>query len=137
MPITVEDKLTNRENLDHEHGQMPLESLCVLLSDGLIELKAQFRGDLDMNIYVGNLAFGVTEDELRGIFGEFGEVDSANIISDKFSGRSKGFGFVEMPDDKEAEEAIRSLDGSDIKGRDVRVNQARPRTERPPRRQEY
>ncbi len=89
-----------------------------------------------MNIYVGNLAFSVTEDDLKGVFGEFGGVETASIISDKFSGRSKGFGFVEMADDNEAEEAIRSLDGSDIKGRNVRVNQARPRAERPPRRQE-
>jgi len=87
-----------------------------------------------MNIYVGNLSYGLTEDELRAVFAEFGEVSSASIITDKYSGRSKGFGFVEMPTQAEAEEAIRSLDGKSVKGRNLKVNQARPREERPQRR---
>lgn len=87
-----------------------------------------------MNIYVGNLSYGLTEDELRAVFAEFGEVSSAAIITDKYSGRSKGFGFVEMPTQEEAEEAIRSLDGKSVKGRNLKVNQARPREERPQRR---
>ena len=87
-----------------------------------------------MNIYVGNLSYGLTEDELRSVFAEFGEVSSASIITDKYSGRSKGFGFVEMPTQAEAEEAIRSLDGKSVKGRNLKVNQARPREERPQRR---
>ncbi|MBN1655650.1 MAG: RNA-binding protein [Deltaproteobacteria bacterium] len=88
-----------------------------------------------MNIYVGNLPYAITEDELREVFGEFGEVSSVSIITDKYSGRSKGFGFVEMPTQAEAENAIRSLDGKSVKGRNLKVNQARPREERPQRRQ--
>jgi RNA recognition motif-containing protein len=78
-----------------------------------------------MNIYVGNLHFNVNEDELRKSFEEYGEVASVKIITDKYSGRSKGFGFVEMLNDKEAKEAIENLDGAEIKGRAVNVNQAR------------
>ena len=90
-----------------------------------------------MNIYIGNLPYSVTEDELRDAFSEFGQVDRANIINDKFSGRSKGFGFVEMPNDEEAQSAIESLNDSDLNGRTIKVNQARPREERPPRRDNY
>ncbi|MBN2814478.1 MAG: RNA-binding protein [Bacteroidales bacterium] len=78
-----------------------------------------------MNIYVGNLHFNVSEDELRKAFEEYGEVASVKIISDKYSGRSKGFGFVEMLNDNEAQNAIDSLNGAEIKGRAVNVNQAR------------
>jgi RNA recognition motif-containing protein len=78
-----------------------------------------------MNIYVGNLHFNVSEDELRKAFEEYGEVASVKIITDKYSGRSKGFGFVEMLNDKEAKEAIDNLNGTEIKGRAVNVNQAR------------
>ena len=87
-----------------------------------------------MNIYVGNLPYSVDEDQLRGLFESYGEVESAAIITDRDTGRSKGFGFVEMPDNSQAEEAIRGLDGQMIKGdrgdRAVRVNEARPRRER-------
>jgi RNA recognition motif-containing protein len=76
----------------------------------------------------------VTEDDLKGIFSEFGEVASVNIITDKFSGQSKGFAFVEMPVQSEAEDAIKALNESPMKGRNMKVNQARPRTERPPQR---
>lgn len=86
-----------------------------------------------MNIYVGNLPYGVSEDDLKGAFAEFGEVSSVNIITDKFSGQSKGFGFVEMSNDSEADEAMRALNESDLKGRNIRVNQAKPRRERSPR----
>jgi RNA recognition motif-containing protein len=78
-----------------------------------------------MNIYVGNLHFNVNEDELRKAFEEYGDVSTVKIITDKYSGRSKGFGFVEMPSDKEAQEAINNLNGAEIKGRAVNVNQAR------------
>ncbi len=84
-----------------------------------------------MNMYVGNLPFGVTEEELKTVFSEFGKVESVNIITDKFSGRSKGFGFVEMPDNSEADKAIKALNGTEFKGRNIRVNQARPREDRP------
>jgi RNA recognition motif-containing protein len=90
-----------------------------------------------MNIYVGNLSYGVTEDELRDIFSEYGEVSSANIITDRHTGQSKGFGFVEMPSNSEADQAIKALNDASIKGRNIKVNQARPRGERPQRRPRY
>ena len=82
-----------------------------------------------MNIYVGNLSWELNDDDLRTAFEEFGEVASASIIKDKFSGRSRGFGFVEMPNKEEAENAIKELNGKEMKGRDIKVNEARPRTE--------
>ena len=84
-----------------------------------------------MNIYVGNLSRDVSEAELREAFQAFGEVSSASIIKDKFTGESRGFGFVEMPNKAEAESAISSLNGKDLKGRAINVNEARPRTDRP------
>ncbi len=86
-----------------------------------------------MNIYVGNLPYSVTDDDLRAAFAEFGDVASAKIIMDRYSGRSKGFGFVEMDNDAAAEEAIKSLDDTEMQGRKLRVNQAKPRPDRPPR----
>jgi RNA recognition motif-containing protein len=90
-----------------------------------------------MNIYVGNLPYSVTEDELRNMFAAYGDVSTANIITDKYSGESKGFGFVEMPRQSDAEEAIKALNGSSVKGRSIKVNQARPRNERPARGPRY
>jgi len=86
-----------------------------------------------MNIYVGSLNFKMKEDELRRTFEEFGEVTSAKIVSDKYSGRSKGFGFVEMPDDADAKKAIQELNGKDVYGRKIIVNESIERTERPER----
>ena len=86
-----------------------------------------------MNIYVGNLSYGVTEDELREAFGAYGEISSVSLISDKFSGQSKGFGFVEMPNNSEADAAIKALNETPLKGRNMRANQAKPRTDRPHR----
>jgi len=88
-----------------------------------------------MNIYIGNLPYSISEDELRDAFAQFGQVDRANIIIDKFTGRSKGFGFIEMPDAAEAETAIESMNDTDFKGRTIKVNEARPREERPVRRE--
>jgi RNA recognition motif-containing protein len=82
-----------------------------------------------MNIYVGNLLREATEDDLRQAFEAFGQVTSAKIITDKFTGDSRGFGFVEMSNSTEAQAAITGLDGKDLKGRTLRVNEARPRTE--------
>jgi RNA recognition motif-containing protein len=82
-----------------------------------------------MNIYVGNLSYEVTEDDLKKAFEIFGEVDSAKVIKDKYTGKSKGFGFVMMPDKAKAESAIQGLNGKDLKGRNLNVNEARPRTE--------
>ncbi len=90
-----------------------------------------------MNIYVGNLPYNVTEDELKSTFAECGEVSSVNIITDKFSGQSKGFGFIEMPNNAEADEAIKSLNETEFKGRKLKVNQAKPRGERPQRNPRY
>jgi len=89
-----------------------------------------------MNIYVGNLSYGTTDSELQEIFGAFGAVTSANVITDKYSGRSKGFGFVEMEDKAAGESAIKDLDGKEVGGRNLKVNEARPREERP-RRPQY
>jgi RNA recognition motif-containing protein len=86
-----------------------------------------------MNIYVGNLAYSVTDDELRDAFSAFGEVSRASVIMDRDTGRSKGFGFVEMPDDAQAEVAIKELNEQPIGGRPIRVNEARPREDRPRR----
>ncbi len=84
-----------------------------------------------MNIYVGNLPGDVTEDDLRQAFGAFGDVASINIIKDRFSGESRGFGFVEMANKSEAEAAIAGVNGQEIKGRAVKVNEARPKTDSP------
>jgi RNA recognition motif-containing protein len=86
-----------------------------------------------MNIYVGNLPWSVKDDELRNLFSEFGDVSAANVIMDKFSGRSRGFGFVEMPNSDHAESAIKSLNEKEVEGRSLRVNEAKPREERPQR----
>jgi len=82
-----------------------------------------------MNIYVGNLSYDATDSELNAVFSNFGEVSSANVMKDKHSGRSRGYGFVEMPNDSEANEAIKALDDSPLQGRNIRVNQARLRRE--------
>ena len=82
-----------------------------------------------MNIYVGNLSFEVTDDDLRQAFEAFGAVESAAVIMDKFSGRSRGFGFIEMSTSDEATAAISGLDGSDLKGRNLKVNEAKPRND--------
>jgi len=82
-----------------------------------------------MNIYVGNLSYGMSEDELRDAFGAFGQVSSVKILMDRETGRSRGFGFVEMPNQSEAEQAITQLNGKDVGGRALRINEARPREE--------
>ncbi len=82
-----------------------------------------------MNIYVGNLSYDATDSELNAVFSNFGEVSSANVMKDKHSGRSRGYGFVEMLNDSEANEAIKALDDSPLQGRNIRVNQARLRRE--------
>ena len=83
-----------------------------------------------MNIYIGNLSYDCTEADLRTAFSAHGEVDSARLITDRDSGRSKGFGFIEMPNDDEARAAIDAINGTEMMGRTVKVNEARPREER-------
>jgi RNA recognition motif-containing protein len=95
------------------------------------------KGRRKMNIYVGNAPYTLTERELEETFGEFGEVSSTRVITDRETGRSKGFGFVEMPNQAEAEEAIQQLNGKELGGRNIKVNEARPREERPRRRPRY
>ncbi len=84
-----------------------------------------------MNIYVSNLSFNVQDEDLREYFEEYGEVSSAKIITDKFTNRSRGFGFVEMADDAAAEKAIAELHGASVDGRTISVTVAKPREERP------
>jgi len=86
-----------------------------------------------MNIYVGNLSYDCTESDLRTAFSAYGEVNDVRLITDRDTGRSKGFGFVEMPDAGEATAAINGLNGKDFMGRAAKVNEARPREERPSR----
>ena len=90
-----------------------------------------------MNIYVGNLSYNLTKEDLKTLFSEYGDVSEVNLITDKYSGKSKGFAFVEMPKQSEAEAAIKALNESPIKGRNIKVNQARPRNERPQRKLRY
>ena len=83
-----------------------------------------------MNIYVGNLLFDVSEADLREAFEQFGEITEVRLIMDKYSGKSKGFGFIEMPSKDEAEKAIEEMNGREFKGRALSVNEAKPKTDR-------
>jgi RNA recognition motif-containing protein len=82
-----------------------------------------------MNIFIGNLDFKINEAELEELFGNYGTVSSAKIITDKFSGRSKGFGFITMDNDQEAQNAIKELNGSSLKNRNIVVNEAKPKND--------
>ena len=84
-----------------------------------------------MNIYVSNLSFNVQDEDLREFFTEYGEVSSAKVITDKFTGKSRGFGFVEMPDNEAAQKAIAELDNGVVEGRTIKVMEAKPREEKP------
>ena len=90
-----------------------------------------------VNIYVGNLSYETTENDLRNMFEAYGTVDRASVVMDRMSNRSKGFGFVEMSNDTEAREAISALNESDIQGRKITVNEAKPKADRPARRERY
>jgi len=90
-----------------------------------------------MNIYVGNLSYNMTDEDLEKMFQEFGTVSEGKIITDRDTGRSKGFGFVEMPNQAEGDEAIKELDGKEIDGRNIKVNVAKPKEDRPRRRERY
>ncbi len=93
-----------------------------------------------MNIYVGKLPYSIAEDDLRALFAEFGELEAVKIIKDKFSGQSKGFGFVGMPNNSEADQAIKALNGKLVDGRNIKVNPADPggrRSKRSMRRKRY
>ena len=87
-----------------------------------------------MKIYVGNLPFKIDSETLKGLFSSYGEIEEAIVISDKFSGRSKGFGFVTFKDDAAAQKAIAEMNGKKVEERDLKVNEAKPMEDRPPRR---
>jgi RNA recognition motif-containing protein len=102
-----------------------------LLESRQFRLKfSQKKGSYRMNVYVGNLLFDVTENELKELFEPFGQVTEVRLIMDKFTGKSKGFGFIEMPSKEEAQKAIEGLNGKDMKGRAMTVNEAKPKTDR-------
>jgi cold-inducible RNA-binding protein len=90
-----------------------------------------------VNIYVGNLSYNMTEDELRTMFEAHGRVDTVNLATDRLTGRARGFGFVEMSNDAEAKAAIEALNETEVQGRKMQVNEARPKSERAPRRDRY
>jgi RNA recognition motif-containing protein len=90
-----------------------------------------------MNLYIGNLAYGITEDQLHQVFSQYGDVTSVKLIIDRDTGRSKGFGFVEMASSSDGDAAIKALNETDLQGRKIKVNQARAREERPARRPRY
>ncbi len=86
-----------------------------------------------MNIYISNLSFNVQDEDLKGFFAEYGEVASAKVIMDKFTNQSRGFGFVEMPNNADAQKAIAALDGTTVDNRSIKVMEARPKEDRPTR----
>ncbi len=90
-----------------------------------------------MNIHVGNLAYNVTEDDLRSLFSGFGEVSAVNIVRERSSGQSKGYGFVEMLNNSEADKAMKALSGSRLKEQAIKLSQAKPPAKRPLRRPRY
>jgi len=90
-----------------------------------------------MNIYVGNLSYRMTDEDLEKLFSSYGSVSTSKIVIDRETGRSKGFGFVEMPNQSEGDEAIRQLDGKEVEGRNIKVNIAKPKEEKPRRSQRY
>jgi len=90
-----------------------------------------------MKIYVGNLSYNMTDEEMEKLFTAFGAVTESKVIMDRESGRSKGFGFIEMTNQEEGEEAIKQLDGKEIDGRNIKVNVAKPKENKPPRRDRY
>lgn len=90
-----------------------------------------------MNIFVSNLSFNVADEDLHDFFAEYGEVSSAKVIKDKFTGRSRGFGFVEMADEESAKKAIQELDGATVEGRDISVTVAKPKEERSDNRRSF
>lgn len=106
-------------------------------TNGCVRTISGLRWEKCMNIYIGQLPYSVTEDELKAIFSEFGEISSVNIIKDRFSGKSKGFGFIDMPNNADADKAIKALNKSTLNGREIKVNQAEQRKQKARRRPRY
>jgi RNA recognition motif-containing protein len=98
--------------------------------ENLVTMNTLALGDADVNIFVGNLAFTTTEQDLRHLFEPYGTVDTIRIMTDRDTGRARGFGFVEMPDSHAAQDAIAGLNGTSLAGRALTVNEARPREPR-------
>lgn len=107
---------------------------CLTCVSGGVACTAHNTGDFDVNIYVGNLSYRTGDEDLRQAFAQYGEVTSARVITDRETGRSRGFGFAEMANDDEGRAAIAGLDGKDLGGRTLRINEARPREEQAPQR---
>ncbi len=104
---------------------------CVVTgTEEILAVYDEVIGEKKMNIYVGNLPFGATDDDLQRLFAAYGDVSSASVIKDRFSGESRGFGFVEMPSREDAMAAIEALNGTDFQGRSITVNEAKPKTPR-------
>ena len=145
LPISTKSHRFPRETSSHPCLPAPIlrrpavEDVLVLGFFDSVTLNqcTIFQRYTAMNIYVGNLAYSVTDADLREAFSRFGDVSQVNLIADKFSGQSKGFGFVEMDNNSEADAAIQGLNGTDMSGRSIKVNQAKPRAERPSRGPRY
>lgn len=105
--------------------------VVIIVGFVLFRLKNLMRLRKKMNIYVGNLSFSTSEENIRSHFEQFGKVDSAKIIKDRETGNSRGFAFVEMPNNSEAQNAINNLNGKEFEGRRLVVNESRPRSDRP------
>jgi len=115
----------NGKDLRPAEGDTNLDAGFYEWAQGLINREIK----MSKKLYVGNLAYEVTEEDLKKNFGEIGECSAVNIIRDKYSGNSRGFGFVEMATEEEAQEAVRKLNGSELSGRKIIVQEARPRKE--------
>ncbi len=101
----------------------------IITTFGALFIKSLRSNKFFMNIYLGNLPYNINEDEIMELFEEYGNVSTVKLITDKFTGKSKGFGFVEMPGDDDAKKAIEELNGKEVKGRNITVNQAREKTD--------
>jgi RNA recognition motif-containing protein len=116
-----------------ESGFLP--GTCLPERRSATEVKQANTYTMAKKLYIGGLPYSTTDEELRSTFSQVGAVESANVIMDKMTGRSRGFGFVTMPNDDEAMKAIESMNGTDMGGRSITVNEAKPLAERPPRRE--
>jgi len=110
--------------------QAILYRLIYAFGYSVVSIEQRIIDEKCMNIYVGNLSYGVTDDDLQQLFAEYGTVVNVNLIKDRDTGNSKGFGFIEMENQADSEKAIKELDGNLLKGRNIKVNQTRPKNDR-------
>jgi hypothetical protein len=120
-----------RDSADYGYSAVPSDCRSPPKRGGIPYLDSRRIRQVTINIYVGNLSYNTDDRELEDMFAPFGDITSARVITDRETGRSKGFGFVEMPDKEQGEAAIAALNGTDVGGRELRINEARPREERP------